>query len=406
MIDIGNALAGRTVVEICNYVSGPMVGRNLAALGANVLKIERPGTGDDGRHSYPAFDGDGLFFTETAYGKKSVVLDLKSEAGLATAVDMIDKADILIENMRPSVMSRIGLDPAMLVSRNPKLVVGSVNAFGTTGPRADDPAYDPVIQAATGIMYTTGFKGDPPKRIGASIVDKTAALWGTIEVLAAVLEVDRTGEGGHFSVSLLSSAVHLMGADVLRFLATGEDSAPSQPRAGGAGASHGAYRTADHRWIQVAIGNDRMFERLCQAAGRPEILEDPRFATHLLRGENRYDEQEVMERVFAERDSAEWVKILHEVRIPYALVNRIPEFIADNELSAPFMGVATRTDGTEIPLVRGPLDPESATGESRRVPRLGEDTVSVLRSHLNLSDDAIRDLATRGAFGADPALVL
>ncbi|MEE2030839.1 CoA transferase, partial [Rhodococcus chondri] len=171
MIDIGNALAGRTVVEICNYVSGPMVGRNLAALGANVLKIERPGTGDDGRHSYPAFDGDGLFFTETAYGKKSVVLDLKSEAGLATAVDMIDKADILIENMRPSVMSRIGLDPAMLVSRNPKLVVGSVNAFGTTGPRADDPAYDPVIQAATGIMYTTGFKGDPPKRIGASIVD-------------------------------------------------------------------------------------------------------------------------------------------------------------------------------------------------------------------------------------------
>lgn len=207
-------------------------------------------------------------------------------------------------------------------------------------------------------------------------------------------------------MSLLSSAVHLMGADVLRYLATGEDSAPSQPRAGGAGASHGAYRTADSRWIQVAIGNDQMFERLCRAAGHPDLLDDPRFATHLLRGENRYDEQEVMEQVFAERDSCEWEKILHEVRIPHAIVNRIPEFIADDELSAPFMGIGVRSDGTEVPLVRGPLDSESASLEDRRVPRLGEDTVSVLRSHLNLPDAAIRDLATRGAFGADPALDL
>lgn len=406
MINTENSLAGRKVVEICNYVSGPMVGRNLAALGAEVIKIERPGGGDDGRHSYPAFDGDGLFFTETAYGKKSVVLDLKSEAGLATALDLIDRADIVIENMRPSVMARIGLDPDMLVQRNPKLVVASVNAFGTTGPRADDPAYDPVIQAATGIMYTTGFKGDPPKRIGASIVDKTAALWATIQVLAASMEADRTGNGGHIAVSLLSSAVHLMGADVLRFLATGEDSAPSQPRQGGAGASHGAYWTSDERWIQVAIGNDRMFERLCEAAGHSELLQDPRFTTHLLRGENRYDEQEVMEGIFAERDSAEWAKILHDVKIPYAMVNRIPEFVADSDLSFPFMGVGVRTDGTEVPMIRGPIDDAAADPESRRVPRLGEDTVSVLREHLRMSDNAIRVLADRGAFGPDATLSL
>jgi len=166
MIELDTSLHGLRVIEICNFVSGPMVGRNLASLGAEVIKIERPIVGDDGRHAHPAFDGDGLFFTETGYGKKSVVLDLKTDAGLDAARRLIDTADVLLENMRPSVMARIGLGAEQLLSSNPKLIIASVSAFEATSPRHDDPAYDPVIQAATGIMFANVLDNEPPRRIG------------------------------------------------------------------------------------------------------------------------------------------------------------------------------------------------------------------------------------------------
>jgi len=399
MIDLAISLAGCKIIEICNFVSGPMVGRNLAALGAEVIKLERPDGGDDGRYAHPSFDGEGLFFTETAYGKKSVVLDLKSQAGLATALKLIDTADIVIENMRPSVMARIGLDPAMLVERNPTLIVASVSAFDPGSKRADDPAYDPVIQAATGVMFSTGFAGDPPRRVGASIIDKTTALWSTIQILAALQQRERTMRGGHITVSMLSAAVHMMGADILRYLATGSDVAPSQPNAKGGGASHGAYRAKDGRWIQIAVGNDRMYERLCRAAGHEELLSDPRFSTQLLRGANRVEENEAMTQVIGERESNEWVSILSEAKIPFALINHISQFVADEELSAPFMGTGVRSGGNEVPLVRGPLDPPDAPPAKRRVPKLGEDTEDILHA-LGMSCTEIRELTLAKAFGA------
>jgi len=398
MIELDTSLHGLRVIEICNFVSGPMVGRNLASLGAEVIKIERPIVGDDGRHANPAFDGDGLFFTETGYGKKSVVLDLKTDAGLDAARRLIDTADVLLENMRPSVMARIGLGAEQLLSSNPKLIIASVSAFEASSPRHDDPAYDPVIQAATGIMFANVLDNEPPRRIGASIVDKTTALWSTIQVLAALQQRERTGKGGHITVSMLSAAVHMMGADILRFLATGAEVAPSHQ---GGGASHGAYQAADGRWIQVAIGNDRMYERLCRAAGHEELLEDPRFKTQLTRGEHRVAENAAMAAVIAERPSAEWVELLKTIGIPYALINHISEFVEDTELSGAFLQQGGRSDGTPVPFIRGPLDPVETSKDHRRLPRLGEDTETVLRDVLGLGDVEYEELAERGAFGSD-----
>ena len=172
-------------------------------------------------------------------------------------------------------------------------------------------------------MFTTGFEGDPPRRVGASVIDKTAALWSTIQILAALAQRDRTQVGGHIGVSMMSAAVHMMGADILRYLATGADIAPSQPSRESSGASHGAYQTKDGRWIQIAIGNDRMYERLCKAAGHEYLLSDPRFTTQLLRGKYRFEENEAMAKVIVERHSNEWLEILREVKIPHALINHL-----------------------------------------------------------------------------------
>src|SRR5579859_2489087 len=315
-------LHGVRVIEFCSFVAGPVIGRNLALLGADVIKIELPEGGDDGRQMSPMFDGEGLFFTETNAGKRSVVLDLKSHSGLGIARGLVAQADVMLENMRPGAMTAIGLDPKALADEFPRLIVASLNGFGDDAERRLDPAYDPIIQATTGLMFQqSGGEGKPPIRVGASVVDKSAALWSTIQVLAMLLERQRTGRGGYVSSSLIAAGVHIMGAEYLRYESTGRDffDPPRDPDMG----SVGAHVARDGKWLQVSPANDRLFPKLCAVLGAPELLDDPRFANGVARGVNRIEEQRVMKPLFLRRDRDEWVTLLRAAGVPCAPVNNI-----------------------------------------------------------------------------------
>ena len=393
-------LHGVRVIEFCSFVAGPVIGRNLALLGADVIKIERPEGGDDGRQMSPMFDGEGLFFTETNAGKRSVVLDLKSHSGLGIARGLVAQADVMLENMRPGAMTAIGLDPKALADEFPRLIVASLNGFGDDAERRLDPAYDPIIQATTGLMFQqSGGEGKPPIRVGASVVDKSAALWSTIQVLAMLLERQRTGRGGYVSSSLIAAGVHIMGAEYLRYESTGRDffDPPRDPDMG----SVGAHVARDGKWLQVSPANDRLFPKLCAVLGAPELLDDPRFANGVARGVNRIEEQRVMKPLFLRRDRDEWVTLLRAAGVPCAPVNNISDFVKDPTLSGAFMTTAQRTGGGVVPLVRSPLD--TPDDGPLRLPHLGEDTHDVLRTVLGMSVPQVARLASAGAFGAhDP----
>jgi crotonobetainyl-CoA:carnitine CoA-transferase CaiB-like acyl-CoA transferase len=302
---------------------------------------------------------------------------------------LLARADIFLENMRPHVIGGLGLAPHVLLETHPRLIICSLNAFGSGGARARDPGYDPIVQALTGMMFANGFEGDPPIRSGASVVDKSAALWATIKVLAALRQRDATSFGGHVSVSLLAAGSHLMGADILRFLASGEESI-RLGSSGGGGGPHGAFQAADGRWIQIAVGNDHMYCRLCQAAQHPELAADPRFTTMALRGKYRLDLNAQLAQVFRERPGGEWLDLLRSADVPHAPVNHMTDYVADTDLSGPFLARATRSrGGPDVPQVLSPLEDSSAP--SRRLPRLGEDTEQVLRDDLGWTPAQIRD---------------
>jgi crotonobetainyl-CoA:carnitine CoA-transferase CaiB-like acyl-CoA transferase len=301
--------------------------------------------------------------------------------------ELIATADVFLENMRPHVVSGLGFGSSELLRQHPRLVICSVNAFGAVGDRARDPGYDPIVQALTGMMFANGFEGDPPIRSGASVVDKSAALWATIKILAALMRREATGLGSHVSVSLLAAGAHLMGADILRFLTSGEESI-RLGSSGGGGGPHGAFETADLRWIQIAVGNDAMYRRLCEVAEHPELAADARFATMSLRGRYRTDLNALLVRVFRERDAARWQVLLRSAGVPNAPVNRIADYVADESLSGPFLSTATRSRGPDVVQVLSPLEDHGAP--PRRLPRLGEDTEAVLRDVLGWTPAQIR----------------
>jgi crotonobetainyl-CoA:carnitine CoA-transferase CaiB-like acyl-CoA transferase len=397
---MSNFLSGITVVEFGGYLAGPTTGRNLAAMGANVIKIERPVRGDEGRWFGPQFEGEGVFFADANHGTRSVVIDLTKPAGLEVARDLASRADVVVENMRPSVMTNLGLSAADLMARNERLIYASINGFGLDSPRSDEPAYDPIIQAATGMMFQqAGSDDDPPVKVGVPLIDKAAALWSTIQILGAVVNRERTGRGAHVVVSLMSVGVHLMGMEILRYFHTGRDRFDPEPRDPGM-ATYQAYKCRDGRWIQVAMGNQRQFERLCEVTGHHDVLNDTKLSTAAARGTNRNYEQRILAKMFLERTLPEWLDILKSVLVPATAVNNISEFLADTELSKDYVSTARLSSGELVPMLLSPLDPKPVEGvPSAGLPRLGAHSEAVLESMLGMRPSERAELAARGAFG-------
>jgi crotonobetainyl-CoA:carnitine CoA-transferase CaiB-like acyl-CoA transferase len=364
-------LAGLRVVDLSRVLAGPLCTMILGDLGADVIKVERPGSGDDTRAWGPPFvDGDAAYFLSLNRNKRSVVADLTTEEGAAAVRSLTEDADVLIENFRSGVMDGFGLGLEELREKHPRLVTCTLTAFGEE-PAETRPGYDIIMQALSGLMSVTGEPGGEPVKVGVALLDVIAGLYAAIGILAALTERDRTGRGRHVSVSLFEAAAaamvnqaanHLLGGVVPSAMGTAHPNiVPYQ-----------AFRATDRAFI-LAAGNDRLFARTCEVLGRPELAADERFATNDARVRERATLVPLLQEVFATRKADDWLSALQEAGVPSAPVRRFDEVFASAEGRAAIQEIA----GFELVANPIKLDGERLPGR-RRPPRLGEHTGEVL----------------------------
>lgn len=319
-------LDGMLVADLSRVLAGPTATMLLADLGARIIKVERPGTGDDTRQFGPPWAGSSSSYFESANrSKESIALDFGDPVDLRRAHTLVDGADIVVENHRSGGLARFGLDAASVRARNPRAIYASVTGFGSAAG-AGEPGYDFLVQALGGLMSITGEPDGPPTKVGVAVVDLHAANHLVMGILAAVVHRERTGEGQHIEVSLLGSAIATLANQASSYLATG--SAPG--RMGNRHPSIAPYETLRCRdgHLAVAVGNDRQWRAMCGALGRPELAADQRFATNALRVEHHADLLVVLEDALASDDVAVWTERLRAADVPAGRVNDIGEAIA------------------------------------------------------------------------------
>jgi CoA:oxalate CoA-transferase len=324
-------LDGITVLDLTHVLAGPFASHTLQDLGAKVIKVERPGVGDDTRAFPPFVDGISAYFATLNAGKQSIALDLKADADRITFEALLAQADVLIENYRPGAMHRLGYGWKVVHARHPRLVYASVSGFGQTGPDAMKPAYDMVVQARGGVMSITGEAGGPPVRVGASIGDIVAGMFLTQGILAALYERERTGQGAMVDVAMLDSQLAIQEHSVAITSATGVPPGPT-------GARHptitpfSTYRAADG-FVVIAAGNDAIFARLCDVLGLG-IADDPRFATNAARCENYAMLKRLLEAVTLGETVSHWIAVLEAAGLPTARVQDMAEVLRDPQILA------------------------------------------------------------------------
>jgi crotonobetainyl-CoA:carnitine CoA-transferase CaiB-like acyl-CoA transferase len=376
--DAVRPLGGLVVVELGSSVAAPYGGQVLGDLGADVIKVEKP-DGDDARRWGPPFwDGAASTFQALNRNKRSVVCDLRKPDDVAALRRLIvERADVVLQNMRPGQVEALGLDASALLAANPRLVYANLGAFGRTGPLASRPGYDPLMQAFGGVMSVTGEEGTAPVRVGPSIIDMGTGMWAVIGILAALQRRHVTGRGGVVDVSLFETAAALMSAHAAQYLSCGE-----LPRKLGSGTvgivPYRAYRTADGD-VVIAAGNDALFRKLAEVLGHPEWTDDPRFASNPERVRNQRALYAMIEPLVAKKTTAEWIEALDRAGVPCAPVQDVQHMLDHPQ---------TRALGLVQPMPRGPIHlvglPVSFDGERPRPrlapPALGEHTDLLRRS--------------------------
>jgi CoA:oxalate CoA-transferase len=324
-------LAGVVVLDLTRVLAGPFCTMMLAELGARVIKVEPP-AGDDSRQFGPFIAGQSGYFASLNRGKESIALDLKSPAGHDDFLALARRCDVLVENYRPGTLARLGLGYDQLRQANPRLIYASVSGFGQTGPWAARPAYDLIVQALGGLMSLTGHPDGPPTKAGTSIGDITGGLFLLAGVCSALYHRERTGAGLHVDVSMLDGQIAILESAVVRCANTGQ--APE--RTGNRHPSitpFQAYATAD-RPLVIAVGNDALFARLCDALGLPALASDPRFAANSARTENAGQLQAILEAVLVGRPAAHWLGLLEAAGVPCAVVQNVAEALEHLQVRA------------------------------------------------------------------------
>ena len=371
-------LAGITVVELGHSVAAPFAGQVLADLGARVIKIENPEAGDDARSWGPPFwHGSSATFQSLNRNKMSVTVDLKDEAQRERLRSFIAaEADVVIQNLRPGLVARYGIDER-LRERNPRLVYCNLGAFGKSGPWKDKPGYDPLMQAFGGIMSVTGEAGRAPVRVGPSIVDMGTALWSVIGILSALERRHRTHEGATVDTSLFECALSWMTVPVAIQMASGRDPG----RTGSEAAMIVPYKAfkASDRYLVIAAGNDSLFRRFSEVAGRPEWARDARFATNADRVKHREALNAMIDEVVATATADEWVARLDAAGVPAAPLQTVSEALAHPQTRAVEMVQAV--PGSPMSLVGLPLRFDGERPPIRRAPpALGADNAMIFET--------------------------
>jgi crotonobetainyl-CoA:carnitine CoA-transferase CaiB-like acyl-CoA transferase len=396
------ALEGIRVLDFTRVLAGPYCSMVLADLGADIIKVERDGTGDDLRQWGPPFmpDGESTYFLSVNRNKRSIVLDLKNAAGRELALKLVRTSDVVLENFRTGVMESLGMGYEQLREINPGLVYCSITGYGATGPLAERPGYDVIMQGMGGLMSVTGEPEGVPTRVGVAIVDVTTGLYSAIAVLGALQSRTRSGQGQRVDLSLLETCLAVMPNLTAGYLMAGA----KPDRLGNGHPNSVPYRVFPTRDgnLTLAVGNDGHWRRLCVAVGHPELAADPCYAENHARIERRAEVDELVTGWFRQRTTDEWVELLSKAEVPCGPVYSVDRVLADSQIVA--LGtVKTVTHSTSGPLrmVGAPFHLSmDNTDPYLPPPRLGEHTMTVLKELLSMNETELRALQQAGAFGS------
>jgi crotonobetainyl-CoA:carnitine CoA-transferase CaiB-like acyl-CoA transferase len=397
-------LTGLRVLDLSRVLAGPWCGQIMADLGCEVIKVERPGRGDDTRGWGPPNlkDAEGRDTGEAGYylaanrGKKSLTLDIASPEGQEIARALARKSDILIENYKVGSLKKYGLDYDSLHAIHPGLIYCSITGFGQTGPYAERPGYDVMAQAMGGLMSVTGERDDRPgggpQRVGVAVSDIFTGVYSAVAILAALHHRDKTGAGQHLDMALLDVTLAIMSNQALNYLVSGV--AP-----GRIGNEHPnvvpyqAFPTKDFH-IVLAVGNDAQFARFCDIAGRPELAKDPRFATNSQRIVHRATIIPIVAEIMTEKTRAEWMEALEQAGIANGPINTLDQVFENPQVKARGMKIALpHPVAGSVPLVASPLRfSETPVAYDRAPPTVGQHTDEVLRDLLGFADGKIKVL--------------
>ena len=386
------ALAGIKVVDLSRVLAGPSATQCLADLGAEVIKIERPETGDETREwAPPQFaDGTSAYFATVNRNKQSVTIDISTAAGQEIIKKMVADADVLVENYKVGGLKKYGLDYDSLKEANPRLVYASLTGFGQTGPDARKPGYDYIIQGQSGLMSITGPEDGLPYKVGVAVVDLFAGLNLVIGIQAALLARAQTGLGQHVDVALLDSAIAMLANVGMNHLATGK----VPPRLGNGHPSivpYQVFATEGAQHLILACGNDKQFAAVC-AVMEQDWIADERFATNPQRVKNRAELVPLMQAVFMDKERDAWLDLFDAASVPCGPINNIAEAVAMPQVAAREMVVGLNKAETEMRVLGSPVKLSGTPVQYRSAPPdLGQDTVSVLTS-LGYTQEQIEQL--------------
>jgi len=387
-----------TVVDLSDYVTGAFAGAMLANQGADVVKVERPDVGDRNRASGPPFiEGESPYYWTLNYGKRSLELDLKDERGLEALYDLVEAADVLIQNFRPGTAERLGIDYDTLCEYNEDLIYCTISGFGETGPLRDRPGYDLLMQGMSGIMSVTGEPDGDPVKVGVPLTDLITSMWAGFGIVTALRDRERTGEGQRIELGMLDAAVPWLTKQAGKVI--GGDEPERLGSRDPVIAPYQAFETADG-YINLGC-NQRQWVQLCEALGREDLLEDDRFETNADRVEHVDELEAELERTFRERTTEEWVSFLTEEHgIPTGPLWSVEEVLDSEQIQARGMvGELEHSKAGPQPVINHPLNFSAADGGfERHAPALGEHTREVL-GELGYDEETIDDLVAEGVFG-------
>ena len=369
------ALDRFTVLDLTRVRSGPTCVRQLADWGANVIKIETP----PGMEDQMGGPREGPDFQNLHRNKRSMTLNLKSPEGLAALKRMVKKADVVVENFRPDVKKRLGIDYKALSKINPKIVYASISGFGQDGPYANRPGFDQIAQGMGGLMSITGLPGQGPVRVGIPVADLTAGLFAALGILVALLEREKSKKGQHITTSLLQAQIFMLDFQAARYLVSGEVAKQ-------AGNNHptsiptGVFKTKDG-YINIATTGQRIWQRFCEAADATQLLKNPNYETGALRSKNRDALNAEIDELLVGRTNAEWVERFNEAGVPCGPIYAIDQMFADPQVK--HLGIAqtvTKKDKSKMALVGQPMSLSRTPSRlAVRPPELGEHTDTILK---------------------------
>ncbi len=391
------ALEGLRILDLSRVLAGPYATMILADLGADVIKIEMPGTGDDSRNFGPYLHGESAYFMSLNRNKRSVTLNLKSPRGKQIIRELAAQVDVVIENFRPGTLEKLGLGYETLREINPRLIYAAISGFGRTGPYSQRPAYDGVVQAMGGVMSITGPEDGTPTRVGTSIGDIIAGIFMATGVLSALAARERTGQGQLVDVAMLDCQVAILENAIARYGVTGEIPRPI-------GSRHPSvvplepFETQDGE-LMVAVGNDTVWLRLCEALERPDLGADPRFTTNPSRLAHYAELRPLLAEIFVTRTNADWQARLDAVGVPASPINNVPQVMEHPQVLAREMLVKVlHPVAGELTMAGIPIKLSETPGAMRMpAPTLGQHTEEVLRDLLGYTPEQIAELRAEGA---------